>query len=249
MPEPLARRLAHPCFSQPQDPSCHVWRYMTLPKFVALLQKQSLFFGRLDRLSDVHEGSLPRLLAESRAAVIQQNNSLPADAELSEISRQVRRACYVNCWALSSFESEALWRLYTVAGDGVAIRTTYQRLIEPAAHDDDMYVGMIQYIDYETEWFPDGNVFYPIMHKRRAFAHEQEIRLLKMLYQHVPLNSPCGPLGFPVPVPLDDLIEEIFVSPYAEDWYADTVQAVVEQFAPTLVPKLRWSKMKSEPLY
>jgi hypothetical protein len=131
----------------------------------------------------------------------------------------------------------------------VAIRTTYQRLVELAAHDDDMYLGMIKYIDYETEWFPDGNLFYPVMHKRRAFAHEQEIRLLKFLYQHVPLNSPHGPLGFAIPVALDALVEEIFVSPYAENWYAETVRAVVERFAPTLVPKLRWSKMKSAPLY
>ena len=222
---------------------------MALPKFVALLQTQSLFLARLDRLKDLHEGSLPRAVSESRLATLRESNSVPADAELSDISRKVRSACYVNCWAISTFESEALWRLYTVLGDGVALRTSYQKLIDLAAPDDDMYLGMVTYIDYETEWFPDGNLFYPVMHKRRSFAHEQEVRFLKFLYQHVPLNTPPGPLGITAPVGLDALVEEIFVSPYAEEWYAQTVRAVVEKFAPELIPKIRWSKMKNAPSY
>lgn len=222
---------------------------MALPKFVSLLQTQSLFLARLDRLNDLHEGSLPRVDAEARLATSRELNSVPADAELSDISRKVRSACYANCWALSTFESEALWRLYTVFGDGVAIRTTYQKLIDIAAPDDNMYLGMVSYIDYETECLPDWNLFSPVMHKRRAFAHEQEVRFLKLLHQHVQINSPLGPLGVTAPIGLDALVEEVFISPYADEWYAQTVRAVVEKFAPELVPKLRWSQMKNAPLY
>src|ERR687895_233317 len=51
MPEPLGDRLAHPCFPQPAKRTAPVWRYMALPKLVALLQTRRLFFARLDRSS------------------------------------------------------------------------------------------------------------------------------------------------------------------------------------------------------
>ena len=58
-----------------------------------------------------------------------------------------------------------------------------------------------------------------------------------------------GQLGFKVPVDVNALVDEIYVNPYAQEWYAEAVKAVVERFAPTLVGKVRWSAMKGEPLY
>ena len=63
------------------------------------------------------------------------------------------------------------------------------------------------------------------------------------------MHALTGPPGLNVTVDLMSLVEGIFVNPYADDWYADAVRAVVEKFAPTLSDRVTWSKMKSAPLY
>jgi hypothetical protein len=35
----------------------------------------------------------------------------------------------------------------------------------------------VQYRDYEADWLPEGNIFYPIIHKRHFFSHENEARI------------------------------------------------------------------------
>ncbi len=249
MPEPFDKRIAHPCFPQPEDASRAVWRYMALPKFVSLLQTSQLYLTRLDLLNDPHEGSLPRPLVEARDALFEKEGIKHALPHMSGVNQKIRSACYVSCWVLSDSESEALWRLYTTDNDGIAIQSTYQQLLDIIKKEDELYVGRVNYLDYETQWFPAGNLFYPVMHKRFAFAHENEIRLVKLLGVHVALDSPPGPPGILAPVDLEALVQGIYISPYAQQWYADVVRSIVEKFVPALAPRIRWSRMKSAPLY
>ncbi|MFZ1058150.1 MAG: DUF2971 domain-containing protein [Candidatus Rokuibacteriota bacterium] len=222
---------------------------MSLPKFVSLLQTNHLYLSRLDLLNDPHEGSLPRALVDARRTLFEREGAPHVLPLLSGVGQKVRSACYVNCWALSDFESEAFWRLYSNDNDGVAVQTTYQRLVDVIKDDEELYVGRVSYLDYETQWFPDGNLLYPVMHKRLAFAHEKEVRLVKLLHAHVVMDSQAGPPGVHVPVNLEQLVEGVFVTPYAQEWYADVVKSVVEKFALPLAGRVRWSQMKSAPLY
>lgn len=247
MPEALDKRLEHPCFPQPEDRSSFVWRYIPLAKLVSLLQSSCLHLTRIDLLNDPHEGSLPAPLVTARNVAFQEYG---IDQTFSQkLNQKIRQACYVSCWALTRFESEALWRLYTSDADGIAIQTKYQALIDVVEPDSNLYVGKIGYLDYETEWFPNGNIFYPVMHKRRAFAHENEVRMLKLQHDHIPIESALGPLGLLVPIELESLIQAIYISPYAQPWYAEAVEAVVERFAPALRSRIHWSRMKNAPLY
>ena len=168
---------------------------------------------------------------------------------LSGIGRRLRTAAYVSCWTLGDFESEALWRMYCSRDDGVAVQTRYERLVDVIKDDDELFIGCVTYLDYETQWFPDGNMFYPVMHKRRAFSHENEVRLVKLLTAHLVDGASPGPLSLSVPVKLPELAEGIFISPYALEWYADVVRRIVDTFAPELSDRVHWSQMKSDPLY
>src|SRR6185436_10768036 len=47
-----------PNFPQPADRSGAVWRYMTFPKFVAMLDR-GIFLARADQLGDAWEGTAP----------------------------------------------------------------------------------------------------------------------------------------------------------------------------------------------
>jgi hypothetical protein len=247
--EAFETRIAHPCFPQPRDPLQKVWRYMSLAKFVSLLQTSALHLSRLDLIQDPHEGALTRAMVEDRQQFFQKHGIAHVLAAAAAIGQKVRSACYVNCWAHSAVESEALWRLYASDNDGVALQTTYSKLVEVVKGQAYLYIGHVSYIDYEAHSFPVGNVFYPVMYKRLAFAHESEVRLVKLLGEHVPLDSPPGPPGLFVPVDLDRLVDGVFVSPYAPEWYADVVKAVVEKFAPSLIGRVHWSMMKSAPQY
>jgi hypothetical protein len=48
---------------------------------------------------------------------------------------------------------------------------------------------------------------------------------------------------------ITEAIEAVWVSPYAREWYRNVVEAVLRQFAPPLLQRLKWSQMKGVPLY
>lgn len=53
----------HPEFLAPDNPTAKIWRYMDLAKFLSLLDRQALYFVRLDKLSkfDPFEGYYPHI--------------------------------------------------------------------------------------------------------------------------------------------------------------------------------------------
>ena len=84
----------------------------------------------------------------------------------------------VNCWHMSDVESAAMWRLYATARNSVALLTRFHLLTYVLPET--VYVGKLRYIDYTKDRIPEGNVFYPIMYKRKSFEHERELRVVKM---------------------------------------------------------------------
>ena len=203
---------------------------------------------RLDLLSDPHEGSTPRLLASQRDQYFREQGLERIIGHFQSINQQLRTASYVSCWHAGNQESEAMWRLYCPSNEGVAIRTSYQKLVDSVAHDSSLHIGAVTYLDYETGGYPLTNVFYPLMHKRISFAHENEIRIVK-LDMELSIGKTVGPVGITVDWDIDNLIEEIFIDPYAPEYYAEIVRPIVAQFAPNLESRVHWSQMRSAPVY
>lgn len=251
MENDINERLAHQCFSHPDDRESLVWRYMPLAKLISLLQTSQLYLARLDMLNDPHEGAIPYQQIATRKLQSMQLGMPDMDKHSARFNQRVKGATFVSCWSLNQSESEALWRLYTQDTDGVAIQTTYQALIDAIAPHDYFYIGKINYINYESQWFPAGNSYYPVMHKRRAFAHEQEVRIVKTYMDQHPFEyeKPFATQGLRLPINIENVIKAIYISPYADEWYADVVKSVVEKFAPLLISKIYWSKMKVAPFY
>jgi hypothetical protein len=76
---------------------------------------------------------------------------------------------------MSDYESAAMWKLY-LRDHGVAIQTTFQALTASLASEEDGYVGLVKYIDFQTALIPENNAFWPFVHKRRSFDFEHEVR-------------------------------------------------------------------------
>jgi hypothetical protein len=243
-------KLTHPCFPQPQDISVRVWRYLDLAKFIWVLENQQLWLSRLDSLKDPYEGSTPMPLAVARDQLFPDAGWEQFRHQEKQINRNTRVCTYVNCWHLGNSESESMWRLYCLNEQGIALQTSYKKLVESIAHDPYLYIGWVTYIDYEEHgWFPDNNMFYSVMHKRISFAHEQEVRLVKTLPEFWGLTTRKGPPGLTIDWLLEPVIEAIYINPYAPEYYSDVIRAVVRRFPPILEDRVFWSRMRSDPVY
>jgi hypothetical protein len=71
-----------------------------------------------------------------------------------------------------------LWRLYSLQGQGIAVRTTFKRLREALDKEPkEICAGRVKYIDYGWHSIEMLDGMYVVFHKRESFAHEQEVRL------------------------------------------------------------------------
>lgn len=248
MEDSVDSKLKHPCFPQPRERETRAWRYLDLSKLIWLLSTKKLYLPRLDLLSDPHEGSTPRLLAQARDAQMRKL-AMPNTPDMGQMVKNLRRAMYVSCWHLGNNESEAMWRLYCPSNRGVAIQTTYAALFDSFSSHKDIYVGKVTYIDYELQFFPANNLYYPVMHKRLSFSHEQEVRAVKLLPEHVGTAPFESQPGQSIDWPTADVVHALYINPYAPEYYRDVVCSVVRALAPELEQRVSWSRMRNEPAY
>jgi hypothetical protein len=161
----------HPCFAQPASLDTRLWRYMSLAKLVSLLDTRHLHFSRSDTLEDPFEGSWARNQPNRRLM-----DSFAPTPEIADGRRRAewevaRQSVAVSCWHLGEYESAAMWNQY---GDGgLALQTTFRRLIESLPRKVEgskgsipVFVGLVQYIDYEAATIPENNAYWTFMHKR-----------------------------------------------------------------------------------
>lgn len=220
----------HTSFPLPDDPDVALWRYMSLSKLVDLFSRSALWLSRLDLLGDPFEGSLAEPNRLLRTTEPQANSMSLSSASSS----------FVSCWHAADVESAAMWPIYAPGGEGVAIRTTFRSLIEAVEGDRTFRAGRVRYVDYRTEFIPEGNVFDRIMHKRLSFEHEREIRLVSTLWE------PDPPPGLHLAIDLETMIDRVHVSPGSPGWYHEAVAAVIDRFG--IGCEVRRSDLDSDPI-
>lgn len=244
----LFRKGSHPAFSPPTELNIKIWRYMDLTQLVSMLEEKGLLFTRADLLDDKFEGTMSRPLwdfLERRGADPEQHAGQ---------LRLTKGWTFVNCWHMNEYESAAMWKIYSSAKESVCLQTTYARL--RAALDKDVYIGVINYISYELDKMPPGNVFWPLTYKRKSFEHERELRAVWSAMHKVAEAGPAVASGHeyqPAPesavwksVNLGELAENIFVSPTAKPWFLELVKKVLLRYAVNVL--VRQSDLAAEPL-
>ena len=240
-------KLKHPSFTQPSDTDIRVWRYMDLSKLIDIISRKSLFLSRLDLLGDTHEGSITKATYLHRQAEFEKHGVANIIPSMSHNNKKINKSIYVNCWYFDNHESEAMWKLYCPENKGIAIQTTYKKLVQSVENDDYLYIGLIEYVDYDKDWFSNGNLFEPIMHKRKAFEFEKEVRLVKTDSNYWNENSPESPPGIYCPWDLIKFAESIYVNPYTENWYYEVVKDVLDKYDCNI--DINWSTIKGIPYY
>lgn len=240
----------HPVFEKPDDENIKIWRYLDFTKLVSQLDKQTLFFIRADKLSDPFEGSYSKANIKIRPRIYK---DIPKESQekISHVYKEIKMSMFVNCWHINEGESAAMWKLYLKSDEGVAIQSTFKRLTESFNDylEDEVHIGKVRYIDYENEWLPEGNLFYPFLHKRKSFEHEHELRaiILSIGDEGIDLTRESSDLGMYIPVNLDILIEKIFVSPTAPKWFNDLIISIVAKY--NLKKEVIQSSLANDPVY
>ena len=237
----------HPVFKPPADENAKIWRYIDFTKFVSLIDKQALFFAQVDSLDDKFEGSLAKHIIEpsleDKATDEEQKKLEKLRERHAEFTKSFRKRTFVNCWHMNEYESAAMWKLYLKSEEGVAIQSTYRRLADSFNKDDivEVFIGTINYIDYEKERIPIQNALYPFLYKRKSFEHEKELRVIILdtpTFQ--PISTTSGtfyierycdlPHSLLIPATLDKLIENVYVSPTAQNWFKDLGKSVLKKY-------------------
>ena len=253
---------AHALFLQPDGEDVRVWRYMDFTKFVSLIDSQCLYFARADKLGDPFEGSWPKMNMAVIEAEYQHLLSLLrpehlpryiAGRELIKHSLDGRPQYYaINCWHMNEHESAAMWNIYLKSDTGIAIQSTYKKLRDAIIGDERVYLGLVKYIDYEREQIEvANNLFSPFLFKRKSFEHEKEVRALIEksptecndigVYQDTIVN------GVKIRVDIEMLIENIYVSPSAPEWFSELVRTVVKRYGYNF--NVKQSKLDEQALF
>lgn len=230
----------HPYLKEPA-PDTLVWRYMDVVKFFSILENSSLFFPRLTTFQDPFEGHPPRHVVEYLRTAPGDGREEIARKNI-EYFRNTRRLVCASCWHANETESDAMWNLYLRNGEGIAIRTTFQNLVNSFVKDGPLVQGgLVQYVDYDT-FIPTRqlNIAEWATLKRLSFSHEREVRVLSV-------NAGVPNPGVAVPVDISTLISEVYVSPTTPDWMAQLFNRIMERYG--LAQKVNRSDLYSPPTY
>lgn len=242
-------RAPYTLFMPPENPDVPVWRYMDFTKFVSMLENSGLFLPMVAKLNDPFEGSYARGNEVLRPLVYRH---MPNKFGLTagEIVQRLRKFVPASCWHSSEQESAAMWKLYARTHEAVCIQTTFRKLQN--AMGSAARVGMVRYVDYETEWIPESNPLAPFLYKRKSFEHEREVRAL------IPPEDIEGILtggyvepkksGQWVPFNIEKTIECVFIAPDAPHWFLELVKQVASRYEHGTVPVVR-SKLAQAPFY
>lgn len=250
----------HPVFQTRSNKK--IWRYISIPQLLSIIEKNSLWFTRSDRFDDPYEGRLPKnqeILEDSSGirlpewAEIKQHmgrknrgtaNWEPVN-EVSEIEAY-RRISFVNSWHQQEEELDTLWRANLNTPFGAAIKSSTEKMKNSFSQCDqhDVYIGEVNYIDFDDDSIPERNRLYPFIYKRMGFSQENEIRAVVTSLPHkdhpewkgrvpgerVSLEWNNQPPGMYIDIDVNMLVEEVRISPTTSDWVKDTLSDIISKY-------------------
>jgi hypothetical protein len=214
------------------NPNTTIFRYLDFAKFMSLLENKSLYLTRADRFEDPLEGFLPdwymdRMMIGMSLLLDEKQIMKAREDILSEVD-ELKKRTFISCWNEAIDESYALWQIYAKKY-GVALKTKLYKL-EELIKETPAKIFKVKYIDDNSK----DIVFPPISNEEQSFSllrnffvckqkhysYENEIRIILIEENKNETN----------PIPIDDLskfIDEIYVSPFAEEWFLDLVRKIV----------------------
>lgn len=197
----------HPAF-EVSDWNQRIWRYISVPQLLSILETEALWFTRADEFDDPFEGTvpdrnldelsateevrLPRYMVVNafRGTGREKTSTWESTPNLRSEVAAYRRISFINCWHQNGTEADTMWRANLEGPEGVVVESTAADLKRAfsAFDGNDVYIGEVEYIDYRTDRIPEDNLLYPFTYKRKGFEQENELRAVvtKLPTEHHP---------------------------------------------------------------
>lgn len=253
-----------------------LWRYMDLSKYLSLLEKGEMYFSRLDLFADKYEGEYPveDFLRQTKnffkLLLLNKNSESSFDFDRN-YDLTFKSGFYANCWNLNENESYGMWKSYLNHTEGIAIKTKVRKLKNSFILSKENYVnlsfGKVEYIDYEKDSIVEqysknkkkGFFTLPIpgLYKRKQFEFESEFRVIASHFKsfdegkdfilQLKESKELAQSNIRIKVDLNELIENIYVSPFCNQWFIELVQDVSKRYG-VLAPVIQ-SQINSNPPY
>lgn len=200
-----------------------VWRYLTLPKFLDLIQTKELYYTNTkilrkdDRYEDgiLHQDEISQY-KQAIGNVDWKNTYIKLDSydKIEALFALVLHEAYeeketfVNCWNVSDIESYNMWKTYVPDGFGIAIKSTYSRLIK--CYNDQEYkiqAKRVIYNQYRDQKYLAWLYSYipKCLIKRGEFSSEKELRLLIPAYYKSRKTD-----ELPIPIGIKDTVIALY---------------------------------------
>lgn len=140
---------------------------------------------------------------------------------------------FLNCWHMNNYESAAMWKVFAKTNEAIAIQSRVWRLkssfnnVRP-----NIYVGRVNYVDYDIDEIPNEEPLLAYFHKRKSFEYEQELRAVfvndpnTQNYDSSLLEKP----GLYFHSYIESLIESVYVAPESPLWFRDLVKSVTKKY-------------------
>jgi len=237
-----------------------IWRYVGLDKFFDLLMSQELFFSNAAKMSDQYEGLIPKRNQDYLLKSIKEEGLSKEEATIERQKRlqhihALKEFTLLNCWTINQSESYALWKIYLGGSkSGIAIRTTVSKLIKAIkkgndTYKEDIYISKVKYTDFIKE--EPENRFNIITTKNKFYDYEKELRLFifhKPKTENEEEEKPPYDIsvGRRLKVDLNELIDEIYISPFIGKWFDKTLIELLNKVNPNLTEKIKSSQILDE---
>jgi hypothetical protein len=226
-------------FNPPNDEDAKIWRYIDFQQLYHLLNFNTLSFSSPSLFDDTLEGVLPEIIKDEICGYIKtgdrnkietQFNNLFFFNEKSDINKFFKERIFISCWHQSDYETMAMWKLYGGINKGIAICSTFKKLINVL--NDNFYIGGIVYVDSKSASDDARNFIKKFFFKRKPYKSENEIRAI---YFH-PHDKPTLELDiFDHPIQPQHLIDEIVISPLANEAFVSSVSKLIP-------PEIKWNR-------
>ncbi|MGZ4031285.1 MAG: hypothetical protein ACXVP2_03870 [Tumebacillaceae bacterium] len=226
---------------EPIEENPIIWRYMSFAKFMSILQYNQIFFTRSDMFKDdPFEGIMTvRYRRERREGFERFKNSDPinlgkfpdwAESHDYRHEKHVRKSTFISCWHMNAEENYAMWKVYVQGFEGVAIKSDYLRLRKSLNNEESIIIGKVNYIDPNDEVVPDEHGVFQFLHKRPYFQYENELRAIYFDRAYNYLEEPRDISGDMIAVDIEMLVDAIYISPWAGEWFKDLVKTVLDKY-------------------
>jgi hypothetical protein len=221
----------HPLATAPPDDAV-LWRYLSLTRFIGLLERRKLWFSRMDEFEDPMEGTF----TDSELKYLERLPVVPSPRGPESIGKSylqliemTRTSSYVSCWREGPYESMAMWGIYGKGDVTVAIKSNVEKLKNAfATYEREVYLSRVEYMPWaDTASWPNNSIAH-CFRKDESYSFETEVRaVISCVAEDPRINS--ARRGLELDFEPSSLIAEVVIGPREQAETVKLVETVLER--------------------